>query len=69
MDYDMYQNNVNNNGNYTLYSLQQCINQMVFSFKQLDNEINSQIKQMEKDIKLNEFKTYEEYLDLMQEKK
>lgn len=69
MDYDMYQNNVNNNGNYTLYSLQQCINQMIFSFKQLDNEINSQIKQMEKDIKLNEFKTYEEYLDLMQEKK
>ena len=65
----MYQNNVNNNGNYTLYSLQQCINQMIFSFKQLDNEINSQIKQMEKDIKLNEFKTYEEYLDLMQEKK
>ena len=65
----MYQNNVNNNGNYTFYSLQQCINQMIFSFKQLDNEINSQIKQMEKDIKLNEFKTYEEYLDLMQEKK
>ena len=61
----LYQNN-SNNENYNLRTLQQCITQMVFSFKQLDGEINTQINQMTKDLKISEFKTYEDFLNLTQ---
>ena len=61
----LYQNN-SNNENYNLRTLQQCITQMVFSFKQLDGEINTQINQMTKDLKISEFKTYEDYLNFTQ---
>ena len=63
----IYQNN-SNNKNYNLKTLEQCITQMIYSFKQLDGEINSQIKQMKKDLKINEFKTYEDYLKFIQNK-
>ena len=63
----LYQNN-SNNKNYNLKTLEQCITQMVYSFKQLDGEINSQLNQMTKDLKINEFKTYEDYLNLIQNK-
>ena len=63
----IYQNN-SNNKNYNLKTLEQCITQMIYSFKQLDGEINSQITQMKNDLKINEFKTYEDYLQFIQNK-